>query len=424
MDIKNLHQVFLKHGSVTTDTRNITPNGLFFALKGPHFNGNTFAKEALKKGAAYAIIDEEKYAMGNQTILVNNVLETLQKLGTYHRNQCHAKVISLTGSNGKTTTKELIYTVLSTAYKTIATQGNLNNHIGVPLTLLTIEDDTELAIIEMGANHKKEIEFLSHLAQPDFGYITNFGKAHLEGFGGVKGVIQGKSELYDYLMAKDKPIFFNADDPIQREKLASHTKKYGFSQKDHRYYTIPFLGADPYVALEFDNLQVKTNLIGEYNVHNCCAAILMGKYFNIDPKAIKAALESYLPKNNRSQVMQKNGHQIILDAYNANPTSMKAALESFKKTTGKNKRLFLGDMFELGTTSLEEHQNVADLIRELGFQDVHLVGDTFAKVNTKFLQYASFEALRTAVDLHSLPKSNILIKGSRGMAMERILDLL
>ncbi len=424
MDLEQLHQLFLKNPSVSTDTRKIEKNGLFFALKGPNFNGNAFAKEALKKGASYAIIDEEEFHFGEYTILVDNVLKTLQKLGTYHRNYCKAKVICLTGSNGKTTTKELIHAVLSKKYDTIATKGNLNNHIGVPLTLLTIKEDTEIAIVEMGANHQKEIEFLSDLSQPDFGYITNFGKAHLEGFGGVQGVIKGKSELYDYLLANNRHVFLNADDPIQKEKLSSYIKKFGYSQNDSQYYNITFLGANPFVEIEFEEITVKTQLTGAYNFPNCAAAILIGKYFNVEQDAIKEALESYVPENNRSQILKKEGHQIILDAYNANPTSMQAALESFSKIEGASKILFLGDMFELGDVAQKEHQNIAELASELGFENVCLVGAHFAEVVTDFRQFHSFDALKESFDFKSLPKSHMLIKGSRGMAMERILDLL
>ncbi|MCB0373577.1 MAG: UDP-N-acetylmuramoyl-tripeptide--D-alanyl-D-alanine ligase, partial [Muricauda sp.] len=258
MTLEQLHALFLEHPIISTDTRKISENCLFFALKGDNFNGNAFATEALEKGAAYAVIDMEAYEVPGKTILVDHVLETLQKLATYHRNSCTAKVISLTGSNGKTTTKELINAVISKKYRTIATQGNLNNHIGVPLTLLSIQKDTEMAIVEMGANHKGEIEFLCNIAQPDFGYITNFGKAHLEGFGGVEGVIQGKSELYKYLMANNRYIFMNADDPIQREKLDSYVKKMGFSNHDHQYFNIEFLGANPFVSLKVEDVQVDT----------------------------------------------------------------------------------------------------------------------------------------------------------------------
>ena len=424
MEMEQLHQLFLQYPKVCTDTRTIENNCIFFALKGPNFNGNAFAQDALNKGAAYAIIDEEEFASGSTSILVDNVLETLQKLGTYHRNQNKAKVISLTGSNGKTTTKELINTVLSKKYKTIATKGNLNNHIGVPLTLLAIKEDTEIAIIEMGANHQKEIGLLSNISQPDFGYITNFGKAHLEGFGGVEGVIKGKSELYDYLLANDRYAFLNADDPIQKEKLSPYIKKFGFSQQNHQFYNIKFLRANPFVKIQFEETTVKTQLTGAYNFPNCAIAILIGKYFNIEAYVIKEALENYIPENNRSQILEKKGHKIVLDAYNANPTSMQAALESFSKIDGNVKFIFLGDMFELGDEAETEHQNIADLVLELGFTDVYLVGENFAKTTTDYQQFHSFDDLKKSFDFESLAKGNILIKGSRGMAMERILDLL
>jgi UDP-N-acetylmuramoyl-tripeptide--D-alanyl-D-alanine ligase len=424
MDLEELHSLFLKHPKVSIDTRKIEKDSIFFALKGPNFNGNAFANEALEKGAKYVVIDESEFQIGENTILVDDVLKTLQQLGTYHRHYSKAKVISLTGSNGKTTTKELIYTVLSKKYNTIATKGNLNNHIGVPLTLLTIEENTEMAIIEMGANHQKEIEQLSNLSQPDFGYITNFGKAHLEGFGGVQGVIKGKSELYDFLLANDRYVFLNADDPIQKDKLSTYIKKFGFSQNDPQYYNIKFLGADPFVEIQFEETIVQTQLTGAYNFSNCAVAILMGKYFNIDNDLIKEALEAYVPENNRSQILKKEGHQIILDAYNANPTSMQVALESFAKIRGNEKLVFLGDMFELGKDAAQEHQNITDLAANLGFKNVYLVGENFAKVDTAFQQFHSFETLKNTIKFKSLPKSHMLIKGSRGMAMERILDLL
>ena len=258
MDINELYSLFLKYPQICTDTRKILPNCLFFALKGPNFNGYTFAKEALEQGAAYAIIDEKDFNFSEKCVVVEHVLETLQKLSTHHRNKSSAQVISLTGSNGKTTTKELIFNVLSKKYRTIATQGNLNNHIGVPLTLLSIREDTEMAVVEMGANHQREIAFLSSIAQPDFGYITNFGKAHLEGFGGVEGVIKGKSELYDHLMAKDKHVFMNADDPIQLKKLSGYIKKIGFSTADSSYYQIELKKDGPFVTLEMEGLKITT----------------------------------------------------------------------------------------------------------------------------------------------------------------------
>ncbi len=424
MTIQQLHALFLAHPTICTDTRKITDDCLFFALKGPNFNGNKFAKDALEKGAAYAIIDEEGYKTSDKHIVCDDVLETLQQLSTYHRKKSNAKVIALTGSNGKTTTKELINAVLSKKYKTIATKGNLNNHIGVPLTLLSIEKDTEIAIVEMGANHKGEIAFLSSIAQPDFGYITNFGKAHLEGFGSVEGVIQGKSELYDHLMANDNYIFMNADDPIQLEKLGPYIKKMGFSTQDPQYYNIKFIEADPYVVLEVEGNCIESQLIGKYNFPNCCAAILIGKYFNVPLENIKTALASYQPQNNRSQIIQKNGLNIILDAYNANPTSMRAALENFNAMQAENKTLIIGDMFELGKTAVEEHQNIADLAKKLGFNKVYLVGETFFETETTLSKFKSFDDVKAHLSKNPIEKGIVLIKGSRGMALERVLDLL
>ncbi|MDC6366520.1 MULTISPECIES: UDP-N-acetylmuramoyl-tripeptide--D-alanyl-D-alanine ligase [Flavobacteriaceae] len=424
MTLEELHALFLKYPSVCTDTRKITKDCLFFALKGPNFNGNEFASEALKKGAAYAIIDESDHKSSEKQVLCENVLETLQKLAIFHRNYCKAKVIALTGSNGKTTTKELINAVLSKKYVTIATQGNLNNHIGVPLTLLSIKPDTEIAIVEMGANHQGEIAFLSNIAQPDFGYITNFGKAHLEGFGGVKGVIKGKSELYQYLISNNKHIFLNADDPIQLDKLSTYIKKIGFSRSNHEYFTINFIDANPFVKLKVESLSINTQLIGAYNFTNCCAAILMGKYFNVPLEDIKTAIETYQPQNNRSQVIEHHGFKIILDAYNANPSSMKVALENFDNMDGNEKTPILGDMFELGDVAHQEHQGIADLVKNLGFNKAFFVGENFYKVDTFHQKFPSFDALQTYLSKNPLRKSTLLIKGSRGMALERVLDFI
>ncbi len=424
MEVSALHKLFLNHPEVSTDTRKISKDCFFFALKGPSFNGNTFAKEALHKGARFVVIDDPNFQLEDKTILVEDVLQTLQHLATFHRHYCNAKIISLTGSNGKTTTKELINKVLSKKYSTIATKGNLNNHIGVPLTLLSIKEDTEIAIVEMGANHQKEIEFLSQIAQPDFGYITNFGKAHLEGFGGVEGVIKGKSELYDYLTANNKYVFLNADDPIQKEKLSSYIKKIGFSGTDTEYYQIKFIEANPFVQFGFETETVSTQLIGAYNFTNCAIATLMGKYFNVAHSDIKEALESYQPENNRSQIIKKNNHHIVLDAYNANPTSMKAALDSFAATSNKPKVVFLGDMFELGETAALEHQVIADLVNRMSLDEIFFIGENFYKVNTPFKKFDSFDKLKIHLQDYRLKSASILIKGSRGMALERILDYL
>lgn len=419
-----LYALFLEHPDLCTDTRKIRENCLFFALRGDNFNGNEFAGQALEKGAAYAIIDQREHQVSDRFILVGDVLDTLQKLAALHRARCSAKVISLTGSNGKTTTKELIHGVISKKYRTIATEGNLNNHIGVPLTLLSIKPDTQMAIVEMGANHKGEIAFLCSLAQPDYGYITNFGKAHLEGFGNIEGVIAAKTELYDHLMAHGGSIFLNADDGIQVEKLASHTKKIGFSTSDPQYYNIRFIQADPYVVLQVEGLQIRTQLIGRYNFTNCCAAILMGKYFDVPLGEIRDALEGYRPRNNRSQILSVKGREIILDAYNANPSSMRAALENFHGTAPGHKILILGDMFELGGAAPKEHQEVVELVEALGFTEVLLVGENFFRTRTDSKKFRSYEALKEHLEKNPVGTGRMLIKGSRGMALERVLDLL
>lgn len=424
MTIEVLHNLFLEHPIVSTDSRKIKKGGIFFALKGPNFNGNTFAAKALQEGAAYAIIDEEEYVHNERCILVDNVLTTLQQLGTYHRKQAGATIIALTGSNGKTTTKELISAVLSQKFNTIATVGNLNNHIGVPLTLLSIKKDTEIAVIEMGANHQKEIEFLCQLALPDYGYITNFGKAHLEGFGGVEGVIKGKSELYQNLMSRKAHIFWNADDPIQKEKLEDYRNKTGFSQTQTSDYQILFLGADPFVRIKTQGSEIKTKLPGAYNFPNAAIAILIGLYFKIPLTKIIKGIEAYQPENNRSQIIKKNDLVIYLDAYNANPTSMEAALEAFHKTTPGPKTVLLGDMFELGDDAAREHQAIANLAERLSFENRYFIGENFYGTHTKGKTFRSFEDFSTFLRDHPLEHGAVLIKGSRGMALERVLDLL
>ncbi|MBL7560103.1 UDP-N-acetylmuramoyl-tripeptide--D-alanyl-D-alanine ligase [Olleya sp. YSTF-M6] len=425
MKIDELYQLFLDCKAVNTDTRNVETNDMFFALSGENFNGNTFANEALQKGAKYAIIDDEDYRRSDKTILVSNTLKTLQKLATYHRQQLGLKIISLTGSNGKTTTKELINTVLSKKYKTTATIGNLNNHIGVPLTLLSMTNTTEIGIVEMGANHKKEIEFLCQIAQPDFGYITNFGKAHLEGFGGVEGVIQGKSELYDYLTSNNKTIFFNADDNIQKEKLSQYKNSKGYSQNNTDYYLINLLKANPFVNFKAENTTIQSNLIGDYNITNLSVATLIGKYFDVSINDIKAAIQDYVPTNNRSQIIKKDTNTIIMDAYNANPSSMEVALQNLNNQNEKNKIAILGDMFELGASADTEHQNIANLANHLNIDEVILIGENFIKTkteNNKVKQYRSFEDFKT--HYKPITNSHVLIKGSRGMALERVLKLL
>lgn len=396
---------------------------MFFALKGENFNGNTYAKKALENGTKYAVIDDIKFNTPPKTILVNNVLETLQQLATFHRNYLKTPIIALTGSNGKTTTKELINVVLSKKYKTIATVGNLNNHIGVPLTLLSMTNDTEIGIVEMGANHQKEIEFLCNIAKPDFGLITNYGKAHLEGFGGVQGIIKGKSEMYDYLIANNKTAFVNANDSIQVQKTIDIKRiTFGDSNED---VNIKFIDAIPFVKLQYNNLEINSQLIGDYNFTNIAIAITIGNYFKVEDQAIKTAIESYIPSNNRSQIIQKDTNKIILDAYNANPTSMQAALINFEKQSG-DKLAILGDMFELGKEAKEEHQSIADLAASLNINQIIFIGENFyeSKIDSdKVTQYKSFDNFKNNFELSQIKNSILLIKGSRGMALERVLNI-
>ena len=377
MNIEKIHQLFLKFQTVCTDTRKIEPNCIFFCLKGDNFDANSFAEEALNKGAAFVIIDNEKFYQDEKTILVSNVLKTLQELANFHRNFLELPIIALTGSNGKTTSKELIQVVLSKKFTAKATIGNLNNHIGVPLTLLSFDESTEIGIVEMGANHQKEIEFLCKIAQPDYGYITNFGKAHLEGFGGVEGVIKGKSELYDFLKDHKKMAFVNLDDDIQKNKTAK-IKRYTFSNKDKNANIIlPTIESDEFAKTKLENLIITSNLVGNYNVTNINAAITIGKYFEIDNIFIKEAIEEYVPSNNRSQLIQLKGNEIILDCYNANPSSMQVAIDNFLSLNKKNKWLILGDMFELGEESVKEHAQIVNLLKNIGNHQVSFIGERF-----------------------------------------------
>lgn len=425
MSIQELHSLFLQSTGVCTDTRSLQSGQLYFALKGENFNGNKFAQQALKNGALKAIIDEEEHQQEG-TVLVKNVLHTLQELASYHRNYLNIPIIGLTGSNGKTTTKELINTVLSQKFKTFATQGNFNNHIGVPLTLLSMTTETEIGIVEMGANHQKEIEALCEIAQPNYGLITNFGKAHLEGFGGIKGVIKGKSELYAYLKKSKGAAFIYDLDPLQvtQSKGIETIKTFGSLDSD---YPIVLESANPSVRIELHNEQITTQLIGAYNFTNIAVAAVIGSYFNVALSAIKKGLESYIPDNNRSQVLTKGEHTIILDAYNANPTSMAAAIHNLHLQEKTHTIAFVGDMFEVGDTALEEHQEILKLAHTLQINEVYALGPSFGKStpeNDKQCVFESYNAFAKAYSSNLPNKCTILIKGSRGMKMERILEIL
>ena len=425
MNIEQLHNLYKQSFMVSTDTRKIEPQSIFFALKGENFNGNKFAGEALQQGAMYAIIDEVEFKTNDNIILVENVLETLQELATYHRNFLKIPIIALTGSNGKTTTKELINAVLGKKYRTTATIGNLNNHIGVPLTILSMTPQTEIGIVEMGANHLKEIEVLSNIAQPDYGYITNFGKAHLEGFGSLEGVVKGKTELYQHLKQHHKTVFVNANDAKQvAQTVGIQQVAFGSKNSD---YAIEFIGAVPFVHLKFNNTNIESKLIGDYNFNNMSVAIAMGTYFKVSDAHIKEAIENYIPSNNRSQMIEKGSNKIILDAYNANPSSMHVALENFSTLTYKNKIAILGDMFELGPEAEKEHQIIADLAIDSTIETIFLLGENFFNIqteSTKVKKFRNFDDFQNHFSTLKIGDAALLIKASRGMALERILDLL
>ena len=427
MEIKEIYNCFLQSTGVATDNRKINTGNLFIALKGDNFNGNKFALSALENGAQFAIIDEPIYKIDDRCILVEDSLTTLQQLANYHRNQLNITIIGLTGSNGKTTTKELINVILSQKFNTKATIGNLNNHIGVPLTLLSFDTSTEMGIVEMGANHQKEIEMLCEICQPDFGYITNFGKAHLEGFGGTEGVIKGKSELYAFLSSNHKTAFVNTDDAIQNEKTKNIKRiTFGLNNTDN-FVNITKIKTNPMVKIEFENTIIQSHLIGLYNANNINAAITIGKHFGVSNEKIKLGLENYIPNNNRSQLVEKNSNNIILDAYNANPSSMLAALTNFFQLEEKNKVAILGDMFELGIASSEEHQKLIEFCFNQEEISFHFIGKDFfnhKNTNTNMTFYETFDTFQQAFTSQKTEKSFLLIKGSRGMSLERTLDLL
>ncbi len=425
MTIIEIHKIFLQSSGIEIDTRKIKPNSLFIALKGERFDANIFANEAIEKGASFVIIDNKNYFIDERTILVEDSLSTLQELAKFHRKYLDLIIIAITGSNGKTTTKELIQIVLAKKFNTKATLGNLNNHIGVPLTLLSFNDKTEIGIIEMGANHQKEIEFLCEITLPDYGYITNFGKAHLEGFGGVEGVIKGKSEMYTYLQLNNKKAFVNFDDTIQEEKT-SKFERITFSKINQACNVfIKKVSANPMVSIYYKNIQIKSHLIGLYNANNINAAITIGNYFGVSEEKIKKAIESYIPENNRSQLVSKNSNEIILDAYNANPSSMLVALENFIQLDKPKKVIIIGDMFELGVESLHEHKSIIEYLKNVNLIQCFFIGKDFylnksEKENYYF--YKDFDSFTEFLKENHFLNSMILIKGSRGMSLERALE--
>ncbi len=427
MDISKIYALFNKYKSVSIDTRSIKLNDIFFAIKGPNFDGNNFALQAIKTGASYVISDNPDISKKSDKIIyVENSIKALQKLANYHRRKLNTKIIAITGSNGKTTSKELILNVLKTKYKTTATKGNLNNHLGVPLSLLEINENTEFGIIEMGANHLNEIAQLCKIAEPSFGYITNFGNAHLEGFGSIEGVIKGKSELYNFLKNNKSLIFYNSENIIQTSLINNYKNTYTFGINSKSNCIINKSKSENTLNVSYQNKIIKSTIYGDYNFENIFIAIAIGEYFEVDFKNIKKGIESYIPKNNRSQISLKNNNTIILDAYNANPTSMSLALESFKKTNYKNKMIILGDMFELGKDSNYYHQEITNSLEKINDSRIYIVGEYFCntKHSDRIRSFSSSKELINNLSKTNVSNYSILIKGSRGMQLEKIIEFI
>jgi len=432
MTIEELYSIYLKHPVTSTDTRKITPGSIFFALKGDKFDANTFAQQAIEAGAAYAVIDNAEYQTSDKLILVDDVLTTLQNLAKYHRSQLHIPFIGLTGSNGKTTTKELINSVLSQHYNTYATQGNLNNHIGVPLTVLAITNDIEIAVVEMGANHQQEIALLSDICQPTHGLITNIGKAHLEGFGGHEGVKKGKGELYDYLQLHHGTAFINAgsDVLLAMAKERSLTDVIDYGTGENNSVSGEIIENAPFLKLKWKLKDgayhsVQSKLTGAYNLDNILAAICIGHYFKLSIDEINRGIESYQPSNNRSQIVKTETNTLICDYYNANPSSMFVAIDNIGKLEAKHKVLILGDMFELGGESPAEHAAVITKAMDTPANERIFIGSQFyaQKGETNAIFYQNAEEAISALQAVPIKNSVILIKGSRGMALERLTGL-
>ena len=429
MNISEIYTLFQKYPIVITDSRKVVPNSIFFALKGDNFNGNKFALNTLENGCRYAIVDEEEYAIDDRFILVDDVLTCLQDLSREHRRALCIPILAITGTNGKTTTKELVNEVLRKKFRTSATQGNFNNHIGVPLTLLAMNSETEFGIVEMGANHSGEIKMLCEIAEPNYGLITNVGKAHLEGFGSFEGVKRTKKELYDYLFANDGEIFVNCENEHLLGML-NKQKKVFYGNSEEAFSKARFLQAEPKLIIELRSaigkLYIKTQLIGAYNFENVLAAVTLGRYFKIDEIDIKEALESYIPSNNRSQLMKTDKNVLFLDAYNANPTSMIAAIENFASMKMKNKFLILGDMLELGDESQKEHLDLLSLLNKKELSDTLLVGSIFSNLTStyKFKSFENVDDLLEYLEKLDLRDKYILIKGSRGIKLEKAIEKL
>ena len=420
MNIQQLYQIYTSHPVICTDSRKVTRDCLFFSLRGDNFNGNVYAKAAITQGgAAFAVIDQKEYKQGSNYILVDDVLQSLQQLANHHRQQLKIPVLSITGSNGKTTTKELCRDVLQKKFNVKATAGNLNNHIGVPLTILGTGLETEFLIVEMGANHQGEIDTLCKIAEPDYAMITNIGKAHLEGFGGVEGIKKGKSEMYRYAAVHDKKIFINSDDDVLMSLLPPHSETIIYSAsalaklKDEK----------PFITFQYNGSTHSTQLYGSYNISNIAFAIATGEYFGVAPADISSAISNYVPENNRSQIVQLGTNTVIKDAYNANPTSMKYSIESFAMLDASDKMMILGDMLELGDHAAEEHKAIISLAKTLQLNDVIFIGKNFSNVKNEQhgVYFENVDDAKSYFTKRNIQNSTILLKGSRGIAVEKLI---
>lgn len=427
MEIEQLYECFVRCKQVSTDSRNCPKDSLFFAMRGANFNGNAYVSKAFEQGCAMAVIDDKNYLTDERCILVGDCLKTLQDLARFHREKLGTPIIGITGTNGKTTTKELVSAVLSQKYNILYTQGNLNNHIGVPLTLLRLTKEHDMAVVEMGANHPGEIKSLVNISKPNYGLITNVGKAHLEGFGSFEGVMKTKGELYEYLRASRGKVFLHADSPYLN-KMATDLDTITYGTSDSNYVSGSLIGVTPYLRVQYNtingSIEINTNLIGDYNLANVMSAVCVGHYFNVSDDKIKIAIESYFPTNNRSQLCKTNDNTLIIDAYNANPTSMDAALQNFAKIDATSKCVVLGDMFELGETSLTEHQNIVHLIEKIGIHDVYLLGKNFSATKNDFKCFENAESFANYLKENPIIGKIILIKGSNSMKMSSLVSYL
>jgi|WetSurMetagenome_2_1015567.scaffolds.fasta_scaffold65971_2 UDP-N-acetylmuramoyl-tripeptide--D-alanyl-D-alanine ligase len=429
MDIKAIYQLYQQHKVISTDSRNITPGCIFFALKGEHFNGNQFASQAVEQGASAAIVDEDTGNSDERIIRVADVLGTLQDMAAYHRNHCRFIILAVTGSNGKTTTKELCRQVLSKKYSVFATTGNLNNHIGVPLTLLSMDGGIQAGVIEMGANHPGEIALLCRIANPNYGLITNIGKAHLEGFGGIHGVAKAKGELFEYLMNHKQTLFVNEGNPYLPGLVpAEYTKVFRYNGatglRAEKVSATPYLAMN--VAHDSGSFKITTHLVGRYNAENVLAACAVGFHFGIDHKDIADAIASYVPQNNRSQLIQTEKNKVYMDAYNANPSSMAAAIQEFLTLEGKNKLLILGEMREVGASAQEEHEELINELKNKQVNNVICVGSAFEEIAVKagYQHFQSVDELNRHLQKKSVSGYLIFVKGSRSNRLEKVINYL